>query len=215
VARELHDELAQRLTSVLLSLEAAESGRQYTPEDRQAIRRARQMVEGSLAETRKLIADLRPSVLDDLGLVPALRSYAQTHLHSVQCQVAVSASGMPDSLPPAVETAVFRIVQEAINNIAKHAQATSARVALRLGNGVLQGQVSDNGRGFRLTQSGKDSGTEAYGLGLQGMQERAALLGGALAIWSDEGKGTWVSFSIPLYWGGDVEGGKAPPAAGG
>lgn len=199
VSRELHDELAQRLTSVLLSLEAAESGPQGTDQSTQAIQRARQMVEGSLAETRKLIADLRPSVLDDLGLVPALRSYAQTHLHPVQCEVAMSTSGIPDSLPSTLETAVFRIVQEAINNIAKHAQATSTRVVLRLRDGVLQGEVSDNGRGFRLTARGKDSGAEASGLGLQGMQERAALLGGKLSIWSDEGKGTWVSFSIPLY----------------
>jgi signal transduction histidine kinase len=163
------------------------------------------MVEHSLAETRKLIGDLRPSVLDDLGLLPALRSYAHTHLHPVQCEVTVSASGLPDSLPPAVETAVFRIVQEAINNIAKHSKAGAARIDLRLDNGTLRGEVSDNGRGFDPACLEAGSGMSPRGLGLQGMKERAALLGGKLSIWSSEGKGTWLSFSIPLHWRGDVE----------
>ncbi|MBI4308229.1 MAG: HAMP domain-containing protein [Chloroflexi bacterium] len=216
VARELHDELAQQLTSVLLSLERVESRLQDIDEEsRRAVRRARQVTESSLAETRKLIGDLRPSVLDDLGLVPALRSYAETHLHPSNCRVVISAVNMRAELPSTVDTAVYRIAQEAINNIAKHAHATSAKITLRMEDGVLWGEVSDDGQGFRLLPVKTPTGPPTRGLGLQGMQERAALLGGKLFVWSEEGKGTRVSFSIPLHWGKDSGKEEDPYTAGG
>jgi len=199
VARELHDDLAQRLTSVLLSLDAVEAGLKVEDKGgKQAVRRARAAVDGSLDETLKLISALRPSMLDDLGLVAASRSHAETQLQPLQCQVSVSAANVLQGLSPSVETAIFRIVQEAVNNIAKHAGASSARIALWLEDGALHGEVSDNGRGF-VPGSANASGTSpACGLGLRGMQERASLLGGALSIVSAVGQGTKVSFSIPL-----------------
>lgn len=255
VARELHDELAQRLTSALLSLEAAEEvlrdageksrtalrrAREATegtllerahasavsaPRDRPApqaasalldleaaeasleqagersgtaIRRARRVTESSLSETRKLISDLRPTVLDDLGLLPAIRSYAESHLRPVETEVSVFARNLDGSLSPAMETAVFRIAQEAINNVRKHAGASRAKIALSVEDGVFSGEIADDGAGFRRHPGGAVAGTPGSGLGLQGMEERAVLLGGTLSIVSRIGEGTTVSFSIPL-----------------
>lgn len=197
VARELHDELAQRLTSIVLSLETIESKLEGSDRtNKLAISRAREIAQDSLTETRKLIGDLRPSVLDDLGLVPAIRSYAENRLHSVPCEVVVS-SELPKTLPPAIETAVFRIVQEAINNIVKHARAKSARITLGVDDGKLCGSVSDDGRGFQLAGF-QSSMSPDSGFGLLGMQERAELMGGNLSVRSREGLGTDILFSIPL-----------------
>jgi len=200
IARELHDELAQQLTSVILSLETvenklAESGNT----EKQIILRAKQVVQGSLMETRKLIGDLRPSVLDDLGLVPALRSYAETRLHPLQCKVSLATTGLPSSLPFTLETTAYRIAQEAINNIAKHAHASLTTISLRLDNGVFHGNIGDDGKGFQVTQCEPVTPSIAGGLGLQGMRERASLLGGVLYVQSIVGQGTSVSFSIPMF----------------
>jgi len=215
VARELHDELAQRLTSVLLSLETIETSLGDSEErTKQALQHAGEMVGGSLAETRRLIGDLRPSVLDDLGLVPALRSYAEAHLRPVKCEVNVVTANVPAELPPAVETAVFRVVQEAINNIAKHSGARLARIDLRQEEGCLRGEIRDDGCGF-WTDKVKAGALESRGLGLRGMQERAALLGGSLSVQSEPGRGTRVAFDIPLHWGDGGGNGKDQTSAGG
>lgn len=199
VARELHDELAQGLTSVQLSLETLQDKLGDTDDvGKAALGRAGRAVTGLLAETRKLIGDLRPTVLDDLGLIPAIRSYAEAHLLPIQCEVTVSASNMPQNLPSSTEIAVFRIVQEAINNIVKHAGASAASIVIAGHDGVLQGEISDDGKGFSPNAVKRSAGSVASGVGLQGMKERAALLGGTLSIWSQAGKGTRVSFSISL-----------------
>ena len=206
VARELHDELAQRLTSVLLSLEAVESSLVDNDQQaRQTVRRARQVAESSLVETRKLIGDLRPTVLDDFGLVPAIRSYAESHLRPLGTKVVIAATNVPESLPPAVDTAVFRIVQEAIRNVAKHARARQAGISIRVSNDMLLGEVTDDGQGFQQTPRKATVDPQGAGLGLQGMEERAALLGGTLSVLSRVGQGTTVSFSIPLRGGNGLD----------
>ncbi len=201
VARDLHDDLAQVLTYVLLKLEALDTRLVgIDAESRAALGQARQALGVSLAETRRLITDLRPTVLDDLGLVAALRSYAESHLRPIGCRIEFDAAGVPDGLPPFVETAVFRIVQEAINNIVRHAGASSARIALRTSNGSLIGEVADDGCGYlSAPQLGKES--ELSGLGVQGMRERASLLGGALRIREPRQGGTQVTFDVPLGTG--------------
>ena len=207
IARELHDELAQQLTSVILSLETIEGkldGADKT--SKQIIHRAKQVVQNSLMETRKLIGDLRPSVLDDLGLIPALRSYAEIHLHPIQCKVVISATKLPGTLPSTLETAVFRIVQEAINNIVKHAHAGSAHITLHLDDGIFHGNVSDDGKGFQVEQYQSASSAVSSGLGLQGMRERASLLGVVLSVQSIAGQCTSVSFSIPILTEDDHDG---------
>lgn len=199
VARELHDELAQQLTSVLLSLESLEIGVQDSNGKRShTLQQAKQVVTSSLAETRKLIADLRPSVLDDLGLLAAIRSYAESRLYPLRCRVTVSANHVPAELPFSIDTAVFRIVQEAINNIGKHAKASIARIELQVFDKTLQGEIIDDGTGFVLDEVKRAKSPDSRGLGLQGMEERAALLGGSLSVSSAVGQGTRVSFSIPL-----------------
>ncbi|MBI6545894.1 MAG: HAMP domain-containing protein, partial [Cyanobacteria bacterium NC_groundwater_1444_Ag_S-0.65um_54_12] len=148
LARELHDELAQQLTFALFTLEGLEGQLKHANRESQtAFGRARAVMSNVLAETRRLIRDLRPAMLDDLGLVPAIRSYAQTNLVRLGCHFNISAN-LPASIPPASELTIFRIVQEAINNIAKHAQASNAEVALETSEGLLRGTIIDNGRGF-------------------------------------------------------------------
>ena len=199
VARELHDDLAQRLTSVLLSLEIAESKlRGGHLKCANPFLNARRETEDALAETRKLIADLRPTVLDDLGLVPAIRSVADGHLSTAGTRVNLSAEGFSGKLAPEVETTAFRIVQEAITNIARHSQARSATIDLKLSDGSLQGEISDDGVGFDSRGDSRKPTGFGEGLGLQGMGERASLLGGSLSLNAAKGKGTHISFSIPV-----------------
>jgi len=202
VARELHDELAQRLTSVMWSLEAiAATAPGGDMRSTQAVSRAKQATESSLAETRRLVGDLRPPVLDDLGLVPAIRSYAEAQLQRVGSEAVVTAVNVPRTLPPAMDTAVFRIVQEAVINVVKHASAKHVRIMLRAENGALFGEVVDDGKGFQHVTPCAASGSRLTGFGLVGMEERATLLGGKLFITSEPGKGTRVSFSVPIYAG--------------
>lgn len=215
VARELHDEFAQRLTSVMLSLESVEATVPGADKRTvQAINRAKQATESSLAETRRLVGDLRPPVLDDLGLVPAIRSYAEAQLRRVGTEATVTAVNVPRMLPPAMDTAVFRIVQEAVVNVIKHAQAKHVGITLRVDNGTLFGEVADDGRGFRPVKPGSSSDSHLTSFGLVGMEERATLLGGKLSITSDPGKGTRVSFTVPIYSGDGHERRANTPAAG-
>lgn len=216
IARELHDELAQQLTSVMLSLETVESRLAESDKtEKQILQRAKQVVQGSLTETRKLIGDLRPSVLDDLGLVPALRSYAETRLHPIQCKVVVLAVGVPGALPSVLETTVYRIVQEAINNVAKYAHASITKINLRLDADIFHGSVSDDGKGFEIIQYEPIAPSLAGGLGIQGMRERASLLGGTLSVQSIVGQGTSVSFSIPMLMEDEYDRGKNSTITGG
>ncbi|MBI2856589.1 MAG: HAMP domain-containing protein [Chloroflexi bacterium] len=201
IARELHDDLAQQLTAILAILESLESGLpEDRPQARQMVQRARSVVVGSLGEIRRLIADLRPTVLDDLGLVPAIRTYAETHLSATGAEVKLSEDGLPERLDGDVETAVFRIVQEAVSNIRRHASATSVRILLRVSDGTLCGEIADDGEGFDCDEA-KKFDMHGKGLGLQGMEERARLLGGTLSVYSMRGQGTTVSFFLPLSGG--------------
>ena len=121
---------------------------------------AREVLGMSLVQMRQLIGDLRPTILDDLGLVAALRCHAESHLGPLGCEISFDTDDFHESLPPTMETAVFRIFQEAINNIAKHARARSAVIALRATAGSLTGELSDDGCGFRGDSAeSEESGT--------------------------------------------------------
>lgn len=197
VARDLHDDLAQSLAYVLMRLEQLESRVARTDEDSQAILgQAREVLGASLVQMRRLIGDLRPTILDDLGLVAALRCHAESHLRPLGCRIDFEANDLR-TLPPLVETAVFRIIQEAINNIARHAGAKSATIALRTTSDSLTGEVADDGCGFSSSHS-RPRVSELSGLGLQGMRERASLLGGSLSVSETEQGGTLVTFEVPL-----------------
>jgi len=193
IARELHDEAGQALTALILNLEMAEQASQAVEPQRLA--RLRGIAEDTLAELRRLIYDLRPTILDDLGLAAAVRWYVKEAVEPQGVQVVMAITGADERLPHHIETAVFRIVQEALTNILKHAQARRAHVEIAITPAQVQVVITDDGRGFDL--SGVATRREG-GMGLLGMRERAELLGGTLRMASREGEGTRVEAVIPV-----------------
>ncbi len=194
IARELHDEAGQALTALILNLELAEQAHKQV--DPQNLGRLRGIAEHTLAEVRRIIAALRPTILDDLGLAAAIRWYAKELVEPQGLQVSMQLSGLEDRLPPHVETAVFRIVQEAITNVLKHAEARQAMVETTVADGRVRVTVTDDGRGFEVTSVPRSR--EGRGLGLLGMRERAEALGGTLRISSRPGHGTRIEIVIPV-----------------
>ncbi len=196
IARELHDETGQALTALLMGLAAVEEG---LPAGHQELRRilesTRTLAAQSMDDLHKLMWDLRPTLLDDLGLVPALRWYARHVLEPLGVRVTVEDRGLRERLAPAMETALFRIVQEAITNVAKHARARSALIVLERHDGRLMAVVEDDGQGFAPQEK---RGTKDRGWGILGMEERAHLLGGTLDIKSSLGQGTRLSVQVPI-----------------
>ncbi|MDR7418744.1 MAG: histidine kinase [Armatimonadota bacterium] len=196
LARELHDEVSQSLTSLMITIRSAEN--LPAPDAlREKLERLYRSAEATLAEVGKVIHDLRPTALDDLGLVSAVRVHARNLLETAGVKLTFEASGFGRRrLPPAVEATAFRVAQEAITNVARHANATAAFVSLRLKDGTLALIVEDNGVGFDPAQTlGRREGRRA---GLLGMHERAALIGGTLAIDAKPGRGTRVTLEVPV-----------------
>lgn len=199
LARELHDGAAQGLASIAVELELCErmldSGLDVA---RRQLARVRGLVKDSLAEMRRVIFDLRPVMLDELGLIAAVRRYAH-HLNSLGAPpVEVTVHGPERRLDSAVEVAAFRVIQEAVHNARRHAHATRIVVHLELGPGYLHVTVRDDGRGFDPEQARRQARQTGH-LGLIGMQERVELFGGRFSIHSAPDMGTRVSarFTIP------------------
>jgi two-component system sensor histidine kinase UhpB len=203
VARELHDEAGQALTAVIIGLERglASMPEVYAADlpvqPRQLISNLRDLAVQTLDEVRKLALELRPSVLDDLGLVAALRQYVRSTEERSGLSAQLTLVGWEDDdtsrLPPEVETALFRIAQEALTNAIRHARATALQVRLRRTASEVTLDVRDDGIGI----SGLPSKTSEH-LGMFGMRERARLLGGELQVRPGSPKGTLVSARIPL-----------------
>lgn len=204
IARELHDETAQSLTSIVVSLEAVEQQFGADSMDEQLVGRLRltkEIAQRTLDETRRLMFDLRPSVLDDLGLVPALRWFISQRVLPRGLKADFQAAGLETRLPEELETALFRIMQEAITNCVKHARARSIQVQLTREDDQIVGVVADDGQGFHPVHvAGKPD--KDRGLGLFGMQERAVLVGGTVQIESAPGRGTTVRITVPNRKGG-------------
>ncbi len=198
VARELHDEFAQTLTAFVMSMEAAEESEGLADESTaEILRRTRALASRTLEQTRRLILDLRPIALDDLGLISAIRWYAERHLEVQGVAVEVKVEGDGRRLPPEVEAPLFRIVQESISNVARHADAQRVEITLAFKDGAVSVIVQDDGRGFDPATIVTSAGT-TEGLGILGMQERAALLGGSLTIDSKPGDGTRLFVDVPV-----------------
>lgn len=195
IARELHDEVTQSLTGLVMSLNAT---LETAPEElKERLVSMRAVTEATLEEVRRIVHALRPSILDDLGLVHALRWHAKTYLEEAGVTVNFQAIGLSEArLPSALETAIFRVAQEAITNIARHAQAKNVDIRLELRGDRLSLLVQDDGVGFDeasvLSQKGRPS------LGLLGMRERVNLLGGQFHIESKRGRGTKISLEVPV-----------------
>ena len=203
VARELHDEAGQALTAVIIGLERglASMPETYSPDlpvqPRQLISNLRDLAAQTLDEVRKLALELRPSVLDDLGLVAALRQYVRSTEERSGLAAQLAVVGWDDGearLPAEVETALFRIAQEALTNAIRHAQAQSVVVRLRRVPDAVALEVRDDGVGLSATAP------PAAGehLGMFGMRERARLLGGEFHALPVSPRGTLIKVSIPL-----------------
>ena len=195
IARDLHDDTSQALTALLYAVDEALELRDPA-EIRQTLQGMRTVSQRTLDGVHKLIFDLRPSLLDHLGLVPALRWFAQSRLEPVHVRLLIEDTPAPRRLPAEIETVLFRVVQEAVTNIARHALARNVRIAFTLAGDAAQVAIEDDGIGFDMVAVtlSPDSGR---GLGLLGMQERVALLGGEFTIDSAPGYGTRIFITVP------------------
>ena len=189
LARELHDETGQALTSILLGLKGIEDAK--SPSDiAAATGQLRELVVTTLQDVRRLAVELRPKALDDFGLVPAIERLVETYREQTGIVVDLEPRLGDERLPSEIETTLYRITQEALTNVVKHAHATRVSIVLNRRDGRVAAVIEDDGRGFA------DSGSE--GLGLVGMRERIALVGGRLEVESSPGSGTTLSIEVPV-----------------
>ncbi len=200
IARDLHDETGQALTAIGMGLRGLESRMTRSPKQAAVtLRELQTLAADSLKELQRLMTDLRPSHLDDLGLPAALRWYAGKIQERTNLQVKVDISGREQALEDAVRIATFRIVQEALNNLIKHAEARRVRIDLDFAEKGMHLEVRDDGRGFDLEGLKQVRSSGRPSRGLAGMQERAALLGGRVQLQSRPGQGTLVEAFIPYH----------------
>jgi PAS domain S-box-containing protein len=195
VARELHDEIGQSLTAVKINLQAMQQAGDDCPVGHQ-LQESIGIVEEALQQVRALSHELRPSMLDDFGLVSALRWYLDRLAGRVGLATDLTVDPSFERQPPHIETACFRIVQEATTNIVRHAHAKQAWVQLSQADGDIVLTISDDGDGFEV-RAARDRIAEGASLGLLGMEERAVLAGGRLEISSSAGQGTEVVVRFP------------------
>ncbi|KXG44493.1 sensor histidine kinase [Tepidibacillus decaturensis] len=207
VAREIHDGPAQSMANVVLRTEIAERFMNVKQMDQaiQELKDLKFMVRQSLADVRKIIFDLRPMALDDLGLFPTLRKYIQEMAKRDNLDIDLSLAGRERRLPSGMEVAIFRLVQEALNNVVKHAQATKAVVKVEFQSGQIEVSVKDNGIGFDEEEQEKQK--EGH-FGLMGMKERVDLLEGDLEIQSIKNKGTTIKIRVPVNESGEISDGS-------
>ena len=195
IARELHDETGQALTAIGLGLRGVSTNlRQDVDKSAHNLRQLEGLVTQSLNELARVIADLRPSHLDDLGLAATLRWYAVDVRNRAPLEVNVVVVGEERPLPSEVKTALFRVTQEALTNTIKHANAHQAHIRLVYGGQNVSVRVEDDGCGFDLNHL---DGSNRTAWGLLGMEERASLLGGSFTITSSPGQGSIVEVVIP------------------
>ncbi|MCX6033002.1 MAG: sensor histidine kinase [Chloroflexi bacterium] len=196
IARELHDEVGQALTAVKINLQAAgrtPGAEAIAPQLDESIK----IIERTLQQVRNLSLDLRPSLLDDLGLVAALRWYVDRQGQRAGIATRFIAEPADPRLRAEIETACFRLVQEALTNVVRHAQAHSVTVELRQVGAGLRLRVRDDGHGFDVPAA-LARAARGESLGLLGMQERVALLDGQIVIRSTPGQGAEILVMLPV-----------------
>jgi len=193
IARDLHDQIGQSLTAILMALDRQlERPDPAAVDARDELGRLRGLTAVTLADVRRIALDLRPSVLDELGLAAALRRFARELHERFAIPVTVLAE-VPERLPPQVETVLYRVAQEALTNVVRHARATEASIVVTVSRGAVQLVVEDDGVGFD-----PESLAPAERIGLIGMRERLELLGGSLRLESVPGGGCSVHGRLPL-----------------
>lgn len=199
IARELHDGTLQTLIALLHQLEYILDVANLPIKTAKKLWGFHEQIRSVVQEVRRFSRDLRPAILDDLGLLPALEWVVQELKQNYHIESTLAISGMPRRLLPEAELLLFRIVQEAVSNISKHSQATKADINIEFAGNKVSVVISDNGKGFTVPE--RSGGLIGSGkLGLAGLQERAQLLGGKMTIDSQPGKGTRVTVEahIPL-----------------
>jgi signal transduction histidine kinase len=190
LARELHDETGQALTSILLGLKAVEEA-ESSDDLRVAVGELRELVVATLQDVRRLAVELRPKALDDFGLVPALERLVETFSEATGTGVQLEAQLGPERLPAELETTLYRIVQEALTNIVKHAEAKGVSILLVRRDGTVTTVIEDDGKGFDT------NAVREEGLGLLGIRERVALLDGRVTVESSP-TGTALAVEVPV-----------------
>jgi signal transduction histidine kinase len=192
IARELHDEVGQALWAMMLSLSGLQSSLEKgeLPEAERQLAAAQGMAENTAGTVRNISLLLRPSMLDDLGLVPALHWLAREFSRTTPLHVEVVAAGLNRSVPDDHKTCIYRVVQETLRNASRHAGAQQAKISVEERGDTLQVSIQDDGRGFEPRAE--------KGVGILGMEERIARLGGKFRIDSHLGRGTTVTFELPL-----------------
>lgn len=196
ISRELHDAMGQGLLALKLHLEML--AEQIPPEmtgQREEIAEAHTIAVQTIEEIRRLVADLRPLKLDDLGLVPTLRGFIKDFSKKLKIDVELKKVKLLRRLPSDMETVLYRIIQEALTNVAKHAKATGVSISLERVDDGVRVKVSDNGVGFSTATVSK---RRARRFGLTGIQERVDLMGGSFRIISGKGRGTELRVELPL-----------------
>ncbi|WP_162909673.1 ATP-binding protein [Aggregatilinea lenta] len=195
ISRELHDETGQALTSLLIQLKILE--RQNTLDAMKSqVQEMRNATAQTLQEVRRLAADLRPAALDDLGLIAALESYIEEYTRATDIPVSFKTQHLENvRLPHNVEITLYRVIQESLTNIARHAEATHVEVSLALERSTIRVLIVDNGCGFDIERT---LGADERGLGLLGMQERIELISGTLKLESQSGQGTRIQIQLPV-----------------
>lgn len=202
IANELHDEIGQALTAISFNLAAIEEAlpAEGTSEVRERLADTTTLVEQVLEQIRSLSLSLRPAILDEAGLVPALRWYVHQYTRRLNIAVEFEAHGFDGRLPVEMETALYRVAQEALTNVARHAHASRVRLRLEQTASAVRATIEDDGRGFDPAAVAA-VGTGPRGAGLLGMQERVAALGGSVRIQSVPGQGTRLTVELPLEGG--------------
>lgn len=195
VARDIHDGPAQAIANIVFRAEVCERLIDTDKERAKSeLKALREHIRNTLGEIRKIIFDLRPMALDDLGLAPTIRGVLDVFREEYGLFTEVAVIGKERRLEPHVEIGIFRVVQEALNNIIKHAQASSAKVRIEFAAAGVTVLVEDDGKGFEMTEGDLPSGH----YGIMGMRERMQLLNGKLSIKSAPRRGTRVMINVPL-----------------
>lgn len=194
IAREIHDELGQRLTALKIDVGGLIQAVSAEGELKPMIERIRRALDETVSSIRRIAAELRPPMLDDFGFLAALESDIRIFEQRTGIECELSLPSEPVELPPEVETAAYRIVQEALTNVARHANASRVEIRLRERDGEVLVDVRDDGRGFTDAELHR----RGRGLGLVGMRERARQIGATVDIEGVDGKGTIVSLRIPI-----------------
>lgn len=197
VAREIHDGPAQSMANIVLRAEFCE---RLIDKDvilaKKEIRQLKELVRNSLKDVRKIIYDLRPMALDDLGLIPAVTRYIEEFVERFGIKIDFLPSQTKTRLPNTLEVAIFRIIQEALQNVQKHSEGKKVKIDLNIKDTEVNLYIEDDGKGFKVSKVLADKDRDGYGL--LGMRERVELLNGQFNILSESGKGTSISINIPI-----------------